>query len=79
MSNKEPRTILTNQSEAMVKAILIVMTKTQHRHCLWHISLNVMKQISSAYTLQFKRRFKAAILGPKNNEEFNLTWDVLLK
>lgn len=70
MSGQAPKIILADQSAAMAKEISLVMLQTQHRFCLWHIYLNVFRQLSSAYTTHFKRRFKSVIYGPENAEDF---------
>ncbi|KAK9285827.1 hypothetical protein L1049_025028 [Liquidambar formosana] len=43
MSNKPPKTILTDQDAAMAKAVSKAMLYTFHRLCKWHILQNAMK------------------------------------
>ncbi|KAG0469615.1 hypothetical protein HPP92_016315 [Vanilla planifolia] len=45
MGDRPPITIFTNQDEAMDKAIEMVFSSTNHRHCAWHISKNAPSQV----------------------------------
>ncbi|KAJ4962313.1 hypothetical protein NE237_022252 [Protea cynaroides] len=79
MSGQAPKTILTDQHDAIAKAVAIVMPKTCHRFCLWHIYLNAARNLSVAYSDHLLKRFKNAIFGPETEEEFFSAWDGLLK
>ncbi|XP_042497994.1 protein FAR1-RELATED SEQUENCE 5-like [Macadamia integrifolia] len=79
MSGQAPKTIVTDQHAAIVKAIAIVMPKTCHRFCLWHIYLDAARNLSVAYTDSFSKRFKNVIYGPETEEDFFSAWSGLLK
>ncbi|XP_043713638.1 protein FAR1-RELATED SEQUENCE 5-like [Telopea speciosissima] len=79
VSGRAPKTIVTGQHAAIAKAIAIVMPKTCHRFCLWHIYLDAARNLSVAYTDCFSKRFKNIVYGPETEEEFFPAWDGLLK
>jgi len=45
MLGRAPKTIITDQDQAMKRAIEILFLKTKHRFCLWHI----IKKISEKF------------------------------
>ncbi|KAL3730191.1 hypothetical protein ACJRO7_027235 [Eucalyptus globulus] len=49
MGDKAPKTIFTDQDQAMAKAIRVVFPNTQHRLCTWHIIQNAIKNIPQLY------------------------------
>ncbi|GAU41201.1 hypothetical protein TSUD_26260 [Trifolium subterraneum] len=63
MGGEKPKTILTDQDAAMAKAISIVMPKTFHGLCTWHIRQNVLRHVNHLYkkSSQFSKDFEACI------------------
>ncbi|KAK3212080.1 hypothetical protein Dsin_016786 [Dipteronia sinensis] len=49
MSEKTPKTILTDQDAAMTKAISHVMPNTYHRLCTWHMMQNALKYVNVVF------------------------------
>nr|KYP66793.1 Protein FAR1-RELATED SEQUENCE 5 [Cajanus cajan] len=46
MSEKKPKTILTDQDAAMAKALALVWPETCHRLCIWHLYQNALKKLT---------------------------------
>ncbi|XP_021731351.1 protein FAR1-RELATED SEQUENCE 9-like [Chenopodium quinoa] len=63
MRDKHPVTLMTDQAQAMAKAIKIVFPNTRHRLCTWHIGENAKKNIK----------------GLKAKDGFNDLFDIVLK
>ncbi|XP_021749705.1 protein FAR1-RELATED SEQUENCE 5-like [Chenopodium quinoa] len=63
MGGKHPVTIITDQAQAMAKAIRIVFPNSRHRLCTWHIKENSKKNIK----------------GLRAKEGFNELFDIVLK
>ncbi|XP_020238849.1 protein FAR1-RELATED SEQUENCE 5 [Cajanus cajan] len=49
MSEKKPKTILTDQDAAMAKALALVWPETCHRLCIWHLYQNALKKLSIVF------------------------------
>ncbi|XP_021770657.1 protein FAR1-RELATED SEQUENCE 5-like [Chenopodium quinoa] len=63
MGGKHPVTIMTDQAQAMAKAIRIVFPNSRHRLCTWHIKENSKKNIK----------------GLRAKKGFNELFDIVLK
>ena len=63
MGGKHPVTIMTDQAQAMAKAIKVVFPNSRHRLCTWHIGENAKKNIK----------------GLRAKEGFNDLFDIVLK
>ncbi|XP_059669506.1 protein FAR1-RELATED SEQUENCE 5-like [Cornus florida] len=62
MENKAPKTIFTDQCQAMANAIKKVFPNTCHRLCSWHISKNATQNIGSLYAnYEFKCLFNKCL------------------
>ena len=80
MGNKKPKTIFTDQCQAMKNAIRVVFPDTCHRLCLWHISKNAAENLPRHYgILEFKSRFNKILYNCENELEFESSWDALLR
>ena len=68
MGNQKPKMIFTDQCQAMINAIKLVLPETSHRLCLWHISKNAAIQLRSHYGPPvFKSWFNKILCGCEEN------------
>ncbi|KAF8017610.1 hypothetical protein BT93_H2716 [Corymbia citriodora subsp. variegata] len=76
MGNKAPKTIFTDQDQAMAKAIRIVFPNTQHRLCTWHIEQNAIRNIPHLYHKPgFRDKYFSKLMYKcKSEDEFEVTW-----
>ncbi|KAF8016194.1 hypothetical protein BT93_H1645 [Corymbia citriodora subsp. variegata] len=75
MGNKAPKTIFTNQDQAMAKAIRTIFPNT-HRLCTWHIGKNANQNIPHLYKKPgFKDKYFSALMYRcRSNDEFEFIW-----
>ncbi|CAL1394878.1 unnamed protein product [Linum trigynum] len=80
MAGNQPKTILTDQSAAMAKAIEEVFTETHHRLCIWHIYQNAAKHLSHVFNAsdQFAKDFSACVYDYEEEEEWHKGWNDML-
>ena len=72
MGSRKPKTIFTDQCQAMINAIQLVLPETCHRLCIWHISKNATNHLASNLgNSEFKSRFNKILHGCESEEEFN--------
>lgn len=76
MGNKAPKTIFTDQDQAMAKAIRIMFPNTQHRLCTWHIGKNANQNIPDLYRNPgFKDKYFSTLMYRcRSEDEFESTW-----
>ncbi|ESQ28842.1 hypothetical protein EUTSA_v10019760mg, partial [Eutrema salsugineum] len=81
ISGKQPKTILTDQSAAMAKAIMNVFLETKHRLCVWHIYQNAAKKLSHVFhgAEQFATDFGKCVYDHEEEEDWLLAWNNMLK
>ncbi|XP_050374583.1 protein FAR1-RELATED SEQUENCE 5-like [Argentina anserina] len=81
MSGKHPKTILTDQSAAMAKAISEVFLETRHRLCVWHIYQNGAKNLSSVFqaSKEFASDFGKLVYEFEEEDEWLLAWNNMLE
>nr|XP_023917131.1 protein FAR1-RELATED SEQUENCE 5-like [Quercus suber] len=80
MGNQKPKTIFTDQCQAMKNAIRVVLPDTCHRLCLWHISKNAAENLPRHYmNPEFKSRFNKILYNCETEIEFQSCWDTLLR
>ena len=81
MSGKQPRTILTDQSATMAKAIIEVFPKSNHRLCVWHIYQNAAKDLHHVFhsSKQFAKDFSDCLYEYEDEDEWHISWDYMLK
>ncbi|KAK2640944.1 hypothetical protein Ddye_022707 [Dipteronia dyeriana] len=81
MSGKQPRTILTDQSAAMAKAISEVFPETNHRLCVWHIYQNAAKNLSHVFHIskQFAYDFGKCVYDHEDEEKCLMAWNDMLQ
>ncbi|KAI0505078.1 hypothetical protein KFK09_016035 [Dendrobium nobile] len=80
MSGKQPKTILTDQCDAMSKAIVMSMPETYHQFCLWHILENAPKIIPHIFSRDpsFERDFENCLCEGSSEVDFYKAWENLL-
>ncbi|XVF54294.1 hypothetical protein PTKIN_Ptkin05aG0169500 [Pterospermum kingtungense] len=75
----QPKTMLTNECQAMADAIKAILPDTQHHLGMWHIQQTVAQHLSELYQQSgFKNLFDRCIFGCQSEEEFDLLWDSLV-
>ncbi|XP_075674731.1 protein FAR1-RELATED SEQUENCE 5-like [Castanea sativa] len=80
MSEKKPITIFTDQDAAMPAAIKVVMPKTYHALCSWHMWQNGEKHVGRLLKneSQFNDDFLACIYEYDGEDEFLTAWNEML-
>ncbi|XP_058785000.1 protein FAR1-RELATED SEQUENCE 5-like [Vicia villosa] len=80
MTQRKPKTILTDQDAAMAKAISLVMPETFHGLCTWHIRQNALRHVNHLYqkSSKFGLDFEACIDLHEEEGDFLNAWDSLL-
>ncbi|XP_059630112.1 protein FAR1-RELATED SEQUENCE 4-like [Cornus florida] len=78
MDNKAPKTIFTDQCQAMANAIKKVFPNTCHRLCSWHISKNATQKLGTLYgNYEFKTLFQKC-LHSEAIDDFESTWNLMI-
>ncbi|XP_059639387.1 protein FAR1-RELATED SEQUENCE 5-like [Cornus florida] len=78
MDNKAPKTIFTDQCQAMANAIKKVFPNTCHRLCSWHISKNATQKLGTLYgNYEFKTLFQKC-LHSEAIDDFESTWSLMI-
>ncbi|KAF2318813.1 hypothetical protein GH714_010909 [Hevea brasiliensis] len=79
MGGKAPKTIITDQDQAISNAIAKVFPNTRHQLCLWHISKNAPSHLDSYNSNpEFRRLFYKCLQGCETEAEFQATWDRMM-
>ncbi|KAG9446980.1 hypothetical protein H6P81_013108 [Aristolochia fimbriata] len=80
MSGKRPKSIFTDQSAAMAKAIATVLPDTHHRLCTWHIFQNALKHLNHVFRqgTKFRNDFSRCIYEYESESEFLAAWERML-
>ncbi|KAJ1699029.1 hypothetical protein LUZ63_007541 [Rhynchospora breviuscula] len=73
MGGKAPKTIITDQSAAMKKAIAETLPDTRHRHCIWHILDKLDARIGNKE--EAGEDIRRVIYESKTEAEFESLWD----
>ncbi|KAJ1685001.1 hypothetical protein LUZ63_016391 [Rhynchospora breviuscula] len=73
MGGKAPKTIITDQSAAMKKAIAETLPDTRHRHCIWHILDKLDARIGNKE--EAGEDIRRLIYESKTEAEFESLWD----
>ncbi|KAL9659032.1 hypothetical protein QQ045_018597 [Rhodiola kirilowii] len=79
-SQKNPRTIFTDQDAAMAKAIRNVIQDTYHGLCTFHIMLNGIRHLGNLTKdgSSFLAHFQECMYAYSDEEEFESAWETLL-
>ncbi|KAG6421537.1 hypothetical protein SASPL_118093 [Salvia splendens] len=82
MMGKRPKTILTDQDQAMSAALASKWLSTYHRLCVWHIFQNAAIHLSSVFS-SFKNTFAAdfshCVYDFEEESEFLDVWNEMLE
>ena len=80
MSEKNPITIFTYQDASMSTVIKVVMPKTYHALCSWHMWQNTKKHLGHLLKneSQFNDDFLACIYEYDGEDEFLTAWNEIL-
>ncbi|XP_071700129.1 protein FAR1-RELATED SEQUENCE 4-like [Rutidosis leptorrhynchoides] len=79
MSGRAPNAIITDQDQAMKKAIEIVFPDSRHRWCLWHIMNKIPKKFGKhAKYKSIKYRLKKAVYDCLTTVEFEVAWKTMI-
>ena len=80
MSKKNPITIFTYQDASMSTVIKVVMPKTYHALCSWHMWQNAEKHLGHLLKneYQFNDDFLACIYEYGGEDEFLIAWNKML-
>ena len=81
MLGNPPSIIITDDDEAMAKAIANVLPNATHRLCMWHILQKVPDQLSHIYNkyLYFQGKFHHCSHDTLTIEEFELEWSKIME
>ncbi|XP_059654559.1 protein FAR1-RELATED SEQUENCE 5-like [Cornus florida] len=81
MSGKQPKTILTDQSAAMAKAISNVFSETHHRLCVLHIYQNPAKNLSHVFhrSSEFAHDLSKCVYDYEDEDDWLLAWNNMLE
>ncbi|WOL12455.1 protein FAR1-RELATED SEQUENCE 5-like isoform X1 [Canna indica] len=81
MRGKQPKTILTDQSMAMINAIAMVWPGTNYRQCVWHVYQNAVKHLNHVFqgSKTFSKDFCKCIYEYEEEGEFLLAWSAMLE
>ncbi|XWS51114.1 hypothetical protein CRYUN_Cryun12cG0148800 [Craigia yunnanensis] len=80
MGGQQPKTILTNECQAMADAIKEILPDTQHHLGMWYIQQTAAEHLSELYQQSgFKNFFNRCIFGCQSEEEFDFLWDSLME
>lgn len=81
MSGKKPQTILIDEDAAIAKAIKLVMPKSHHRICVWHMNQNACKHLAGVVKeyKKFNADFQNCIYDKEEEDEFINAWNRMLE
>lgn len=71
MNGRQPRTILTDISDSLSRAISMTLPGTYHQHCIWHIIPNAPKILPHVYGHEsnFQKEFESWIFESRCEED----------
>ncbi|CAN0881265.1 Protein FAR1-RELATED SEQUENCE 5 [Linum grandiflorum] len=75
MAGKPPLTVITDQDEAMEKAIVKVIPEATHRLCSWHLARNGASGTGNG---AFMAGFNKLVEKDCTEDKFNVEWNKLV-
>ncbi|XP_021763675.1 protein FAR-RED IMPAIRED RESPONSE 1-like [Chenopodium quinoa] len=80
MAIAQPKTIFTDQDQAMSNAIEKVLPNTRHRLCLWHLQKNFISRFRQLKSNEdFKNMFDKCLFGCDDEKEFDESWKYMVQ
>ncbi|KAG8503060.1 hypothetical protein CXB51_000827 [Gossypium anomalum] len=78
--HRQPKSTFTNQDQAMMKAIEVVLPKSSHRLCTWHISNNAKQHLASSFAnAEFKAQFNKCFCVCESEKKIESSWDTMIE
>ncbi|KAL6209159.1 hypothetical protein ACLB2K_020102 [Fragaria x ananassa] len=74
MPSGPPKVIITDQDQAIAKAIAQVLPHTLHRFCIWHIMFKFRDKLGPVIAQGYYGLFKNSVYNSKTREEFEASW-----
>lgn len=76
MRGKQPKTIVSDLSLAMISALALAWPGTTHRMCVWHVFQSAAKHLNHVFqgSKTFSKDFSRWIYDCEEEEDFLLTW-----
>ncbi|XP_004309932.1 PREDICTED: protein FAR1-RELATED SEQUENCE 5-like [Fragaria vesca subsp. vesca] len=74
MPSGPPKVIITDQYQAIAKAIAQVLPHTLHRFCIWHIMFKFRDKLGPVIAQGYYGLFKNSVYNSKTKEEFEASW-----
>ncbi|KAI4333353.1 hypothetical protein L6164_018179 [Bauhinia variegata] len=80
MSGRAPNAIITDQNEAIKRAIEVVLPEARHRWCLWHLMKRVPEKLKrySQYE-SIKMDLQAAVYDASSKDDFIQSWKKMIE
>ncbi|KAJ0962390.1 hypothetical protein J5N97_030218 [Dioscorea zingiberensis] len=80
MGYQQPKSIFTDQDQAMMKATEMVFSKSSHRLCMWHISNNAKQHLASRFAnSEFKAQFNKCFYQCESKAEFEYSLATMIE
>jgi len=80
MGGRSPKSIFTDQDEAIMQAVEQVFPNTQHCFSYWHILKNAQSHLGSLNTSQaFQSMFTKCMQGSDSEEDFKESWTAMIQ
>ncbi|KAK5824891.1 hypothetical protein PVK06_019678 [Gossypium arboreum] len=80
MGHRQPKSIFTDQDQAMMKVVEIVLPESSHRLCMWHISNNAKQHLTSRFVnAEFKAQFNKCFYGFESETQFESSWVTIIE
>lgn len=79
MSERQPKTILTDNCDSLSKAISMALPGTHHQLCPWHIIQNASKIIPHVYSHEstFQKEFENWMFESRSEDDLQKGWEAL--
>lgn len=79
MGGRSPKSIFTDQDDAITQAVELVFPNTQHCFSYWHILKNAQSHLGTVNTSQtFQNMFIKCMQGPNSETELEESWATML-
>ncbi|XP_021718619.1 protein FAR-RED IMPAIRED RESPONSE 1-like [Chenopodium quinoa] len=80
MAGAKPKTIFTDQDQAMSNVIAKVLPNSRHRLCLWHLQKKFVSRFGQLKSNEdFKNMFDKCLYGYDDEKEFDDCWNDMIQ